>query len=728
MDRIELLKSHLFESVPPVWEEPFHEAWLAAEGLDLRVQQGRAIAAEMAAARPFVKAGELIIGHNALSPVVTMTASPFGNGLRINHDRANELRRQGPEAAASVDGMLAYWDQWLRDHPRVRPMTCHASLAYERIVELGLDGLAAYVAEWRERNAAAHPEADPWYEALLDVVGGMSAFVEAHARAAQDAASAETGPRHVELLSIADSCRHLAHGTPRSFLEATQLYYLMFFLAGHDSPGPVDRILWPALKRDLESGATDLEQAQEVVDCLWLKFEEKTAYGATVGGQARDGSDFTNELSLLCVEATRKLRLLSPRLAVRWFRGVSGDLLDATCRSLAEGASLPAFVNDEAIVGAAVARGEKLEDARDYSFVGCGQTFPHGRGHGSYEDVVINSAKAIELTLHDGVDPITGKQEGPHTGAPETLTTWEQFEAAYREQMDGLITRHIAWVNNHRTMTRGHAFDLIRSLLTYSCVERGLDWHDGGADYSEGMVDMVGLTTVTDSLVAIKQGVYEQGIVSLPRLVEVLDSDWEGAEALRLQFLRGLAKFGNGEPAADDLLEAESHRVNDHIRSHRTCFGGPWGLDIIGWSGAVEFGEHTGATPDGRRRGEALADCCGPAQGRNTQGLTTTLAATLRLPHASSHGPLALSLRFPKEAVQGPEGVARLRAVVETYFRAGGQQLQVSVASTADMKAALECPEQYRSLMVRVGGFSAYFVQLDRRFQDDMIARSELAV
>jgi pyruvate-formate lyase len=729
VDRIELLKQHLFEGLPPVWEEPFHVAWLAAEGQDLRVQQARAMAAEMAAARPFVKPGELLIGHNRLCPVVTMTASPFGNGLRLNHEWAQELRARGAEEAARVDGILAYWERWLAEHPRCRPMTCHASLAYERVVEWGLDGLGAYVAQWRERNVGQRPETAAWYEALGIVVEGMSAFVEAHAQAAQEAAAeAETTARAVELQAIADSCRHLAHGAPRSFREAAQLYYLIFLLAGHDSPGPVDRILWPALERELQAGTTTLAQAQEVVDCLWLKFEEKTAYGATVGGQARDGSDATTPLSLLCVEATRRLRLLSPRIAVRWFSGVSDELVDATCRSLAEGASLPALVNDEAMIKAAIARGTRLEDARDYTFVGCGQTYPHGRGHGNYEDVVINSAEALALVLHGGVNPASGRQEGPETGAPETLTTWEAFEAAYRAQMDALITRHIGWINAHRALIRGHAFDFIRSLLTWSCVERGLDWHDGGADYAEGMVDMVGLTTVTDSLAAIRRGVYEEALVSLPRLVKVLDADWEGEEALRACFLRRLPKFGNGDPAADDLMEAESHRINAHIQSHRTCFDGPWGLDIIGWSGAVEFGEHTAATPDGRRRGEALADCAGPAQGRNTQGLTTTLAAALRLPHGDSHGPLALSLRFPKEAVQGPEGVARLRAVVETYFGGGGQQLQVSVASRADMLAAQAHPEEYRSLMVRVGGFSAYFVQLDRRFQDDMIRRAELAV
>jgi len=237
---------------------------------------------------------------------------------------------------------------------------------------------------------------------------------------------------------------------------------------------------------------------------------------------------------------------------------------------------------------------------------------------------------------------------------------------------------------------------------------------------------MVGLTTVTDSLIAVQRGVYEDRIVSLEELVRALHRNWEDAEELRTYLLRKAPKFGNGREEADAWTAGEVCRINDFIKSHTTCFGGPWGMDIIGWSGAVQLGLDTGATPDGRRRADPLADCAGPAQGRNVSGLTPTLASVLKLPHRHVHGPMALSLRFPKDVVRSIEDRAKLRAMIETYFREGGQQMQISIASTEDMKAAQRNPEAYRSLMVRVGGFSAYFTQLDRKFQDDVIARSEL--
>ncbi|MBM4031819.1 MAG: hypothetical protein FJ291_08555 [Planctomycetes bacterium] len=736
--RLAVIRAHLKDPPRQVWAEPFHEAWVAAEGLDPCRRFATAQAAEMAAARPFVKPGELIIGNNTLKSVVTGLPTPFASGIRLDRAYLDVLRRERPEAAPKLAEIEAYWTRWFAESGYCAPMAMHLTYAWERLLTLGLGALRDYVVYWQKERTQAgslcHQDTEAggsipggtgvspvtcWYEALPIVLDGISAYIEAHARAAEEAAEAESGERRDELGRIAAICRHVAHGAPRSFHEAVQLFYLGFQLSGHDSPGPLDRYLWPHLKADpstslragMESGAITREAAQEIVDCLWLKLEEKTAYGATIGGQLTDGSDASNELSLMCVSAIKRLRILSPRTAFRWFPGVSQQLFDAVVDCIADGATYPAIVNDEAIIPAMVERGIAIEHARDYSFVGCGQTFPHGRGHGNYEDVIVNSAKPLELVLSDG---------------SVSFATWEQFEAAYRRQMDRHITERIEGVNAYRRKLVGHAWDFIRSLLTHSCVERGIDWHAGGADYSEGMVDMVGLTTTTDSLVAIRRAVFEERFISLPELVAALNRNWEGAEDLRQRLLRRMPKFGNEDPEADDYAAAEVGRINGHIKSHKTVFGGPWGMDIIGWSGAVELGAQTGATPDGRRRGEPLADCAGPAQGRNVRGLTATLNSTLRLPHKHAHGPMVLSLRFPRHVVAGGEGRAKLKAAIETYCRQGGQQLQISIASTDDLRAAQRDPDAWRDLMVRVGGFSAYFVQLDRRFQDDMLARSEM--
>jgi formate C-acetyltransferase len=728
-ERMQLLKAHLRERPAGVWAEPFHEAWLAAEGDPLPLRLARAQAAEMAAARPFVKPGELIVGNDALAPVVTSRASAFSPGIVLHGDRLSELRQSHPERRAELDAIESYWKGWFAENRYEPPMLMHAALDYGRFLEMGVDGLRRYVEGWKAKNAAARPECAPWYDALLVTLDGVAGFAEAHARAAGEAAAAEpAGACRDELRRVADACRHAAHGAPRSFREAAQLFYLVFWLCGHDSPGPIDRYLYPALKRDLERGAITMDEAQEIVDCLWLKFAEKTAYGATLGGQLADGRDACNELTALCLRAIGELRLLSPRTAFRWHPDVSREAFREACEVAAGGAGFPAFVNDNAMVASMVERGIALPHAREYSFVGCGQTYPYGRGHGNYEDVVINSAKALEQALNNGVDPVTGRPAGPQTGEAESFGSFEAFRAAWRRQAEHEIAENVRRVNEYRARNRDRWFALLRSMVTWSCVERGLDWHAGGADYSEGMIDMVGLTTVTDSLLAVRQAVYQERLLSLPELRDVLRRNWAGAEPLRQIMLHKAPKFGNDDPEADVLTAEEVRHLNDFIRSHRTVFGGPWGMDVIGWSGAVIYGEQTGATPDGRRTGQPVADCAGPAQGRNVCGLTPTLRSVLKLPHDRSHGPLALSLRFPRQSVRGPEGADRLRALIETYFAAGGQQLQISIASTEQMAAAQRDPEAHADLIVRVGGFSAYFTQLEKRFQDDMIARSEMGL
>ncbi|MCC7491602.1 MAG: hypothetical protein IT204_04610 [Fimbriimonadaceae bacterium] len=698
------------------WHEPFDDAWQAHPELPYVRRLAVAQAAEMAAARPRLVAGDRLVGDWGVNPVVSGRATPFGNGIRLDREQAARRRAAQPTRAAAVDALLASWDAWLAAHRDHFAPTCHAALAYHKVLGAGFDGLRAEVTAAAARPGQDAATAD-WYAALLTVLDGMTAFVLAHATAA-DAAG---------LPAVAARCRRIAGGPPGSFADAVQLAYLLFLLGGHDSPGPLDRYLYPALAADLAAGRTTLDEAQQWVDALWLQFAGKVAYGATLGGQLPDGSDAVNELSWLCLSAIDRLRLLSPRTTLRWHPGIDPAFWRRAVEVIAAGAAYPAVVNDGPVIQAAVARGMRLEHARDYTFVGCGQVYPYGRGHGSYEDLVMNTAWPLELALHNGRDPRSGQQVGPLTGEVGDLADYAAFEAAVRHQMEAHLAEQIAAVNQRRAAAVGHAFDLVRSLLTDSCVARGLDWHAGGADYSEGMVDAVGLATLTDSLLAIRVGVYEQRLVTLPALVAHLDADWADAEPLRQRF-RALPKYGNGDPAADAFTAAQADWLHEAIAAHRTVFDGPWGMDIIGWSGALLLGEQTGATPDGRRRGESLADCAGPAQGRNRAGLLSTLQAVAGLPHDRAHGPLALSLRVTRQSVADPAGISALQQTIERYFVAGGQHVQVSVASTADLRAAQQRPDDYRWLVVRVGGFNAYFTELDRRWQDDLIARAELSV
>lgn len=728
--RLDLIRAGLNSAGSPVWDEPFHEAWVSqSPGTDRRIRLARAQAAEMANVRPFIKAGELIVGNCALRSFVSCLPAKWVAGIRLDMPLFDKMLEEHPDRGPRLREIKTYWNSWMAENEYLSPMQMHASLAYDRILEAGVEGMREQVLHWRAINAAGRPDCGPWYDALLIMLDGISAYVEAHAAAAGRASSETADPaRRAELGLISRVCRRIAKHRPASFHETVQLYYLLFQLCGHDSPGPIDRTLYPSFKRDIERGLISEADAQCLVDCLWLKFEEKQAFGATLAGRRPDGSGAGSRLTWLCLDAIARLRLLSPRTAFRWHPGISRDLFDKACASVVGGAAFPSFINDEALIPAMVMRGVAPEHAPDFTFVGCGQTYPHGRGHGNYEDVIINAPKALELALNNGRDPVSGKQWGAMTGEPSEFDEYGQFESAYRRQMRDCIAGQIGGVNAHRARTKDRVFSFLRSLLSFSCIERGLDWHAGGAEYSEGMVDLVGLTTVTDSLFAIRQVVYRDRRLTLSELVGILNRNWQDHEPLRQYMLRRVDKFGNDRPDVDLFTAAEVRGLNDFIRSHRTALGGPWGMDIIGWSGSVEFGGQTGATPDGRRRGEPLADCAGPAQGRNLSGLAATLRSASRLPHAECHGPLALSLRFPPATVRCEGGTSKLGAMIETYFKLGGQHLQISVAGAKEMKEAQKWPERHGSLIVRVGGFNAYFVALEKRFQDDMIARTELAM
>jgi len=706
--------------------EPFHEAWLEHAQEPFWVRLAYAQAAWRAAVQPRLIPGQLI---QATPPPRTVISYPTGvfawdfyvdEALAAEHPETAEVarywrvwktQRPAPELPAGTDA------PGLDDALWMAGICCHSTQDYAPVLAGGLNELRRQLAEARPRR----PEAAEWYAAAEIALEGVAGYLGRFA----EACAAEVGE---EWATLAGDYAALASGeAPACFRQACQLFYALFLLNGSDSPGRMDQYLWPALERDLAAGLS-WEDAQEISDCLYVMLAEHVCYGATLGGQSPEGGDATNALTWLCLNSIRRLRLLSPRTALRWHRETPAALLAGAVDSLASGATFPSLVNDEAMIPGLLRRGVQPEHARDYTFCGCGQTIPSGRAYGSYEDLILNAAKPLTYALHGGREERSGEQIGPACPPPEALTGYEALEAAVWAQAEHLLRLGIAATAAWRRWGAQHVPDYLRSLSTHSCVERGLDWRAGGADYHEGMVDVVGLTTLADSLTAIRRVVYEEKRVTLPELTAVLDRDWEGAEDLWRYCLHRAPKFGNEDPEADETVVRWLNRLNDWLFAQRTYFGGPWGLDIVGWSGAMIFGERTGATPDGRRAGEALADCAGPAQGRDRQGITAALNSMLKLSHERTHGPLALSLRLPEDLGHSPEGRERMVALVRGYLERGGQHLQISMASAEEMRAAQAEPHKHWNLLVRVGGFSARFVTLEARFQEDMIRRTEHGV
>lgn len=739
--RVQRLLANRFAVYEPAHGEPFHDAWMRAAGEEPEIRLARAICAQWLGARMVIEPDELIVGRLELSVIIRWD---FNTGVHLDSSlfracweqadadgRAYLLRLQdtwrGRTTEALLDKVILPGERAAMGHHGPSAPGCHSSPFLVRLAAEGTQGLRARV---RSARMAArdnpHAERSAWFDALEIILDGIDDVAAAYARVAREAAETEHDEtRKRELSAIASRCERVLTRPAADFADALQAYWLVSVLHRPDSPGRFDQDLWPWLEADLAKGRISLEQAQELVDCVWIKMAQNRCWSLTLGGQTPSGEDATNPLTYLCLDSLRRLRTDAPNVEVRLHRGTPERLLRESCVLLAEGLSMPALVNDEPVIHAMLQRGISLEHARDYTLVGCTQVVSRGRCSGAYEDLILNTAKCLELALHDGVDPLTGEQMGPRSGAPESLTCYTDLERAWTEQLEFAIDATVGAINRQYAVIAEHYPDFLKSMLVEGCLESGRDYRRGGALYTEGLADVLGITNVSDSLLALRQLVYEERRLSLAELTAILDNDWQGAEALRQECLNRVGKFGNDDQQADDMAARILRQVNDAFKAREKLYGRHWGIDIIGWTGAVIWGQRTGATPDGRRRGSALSDSAGSSQGRDRSGVTALLRSVSRLPHAECHGILALNLRFSASTFAGADGEDKMVRLVNSAMSLGLQQLQINVVNAATLRAAQERPAEFESLMVRIGGFSTYFHWLSREHQDDIIARTE---
>ena len=710
--------------------EPFHHTWIANEDKPYAVKVAAGQAAWYSSVRPKPIPYQMITGAN-LPPLLIGYYSGIWAWDFV-------LKTEYAEKCAEGKEIVEYWQKFFSGRENIHykmdiPPSFHKLAGgagigghtlqdYSIALDGGLNGIRERIA----KAAEANPYQKDWYDAAYIILDGVSGYIKAHSDALRRAAGVVgiTNPQGQEWIKMASNCDYIAEGNkPVTFWQACQLFWFLFYLNGHDSPGRIDQYLAPALESELKYGALTLEEAQEITDCLYYKMADHTAYGATIGGLTRDGKDATNPMTWLCLNSIRRLRLTSPRTGLRVHKNTPEELYMAAITALTEGTTFPHMINDEVAVQAMVKRGVKLEDARDYSLCGCGQVMPFGRACGGYEDVIWNCTKTFTATLNDGRDELDGNQVLPRRGTK--FATYEELESALLKNMEYTLIFMIQQVNEARRWTANNMSDSLRSLLTHGCIERGLDFRNGGTYYYQGMADALGLTTVANSLAAMKSLVYEKKLVSYDEMISAVETNWEceNGENIRRLCLNA-PKFGNDDDYADSIMVRLTDYINKVLDTQTTYMGGPWGIDIIGWSGSVMYGAQTGATPDGRKSGQPVADCAGAVQGTDKNGITAHLNSMIKLPHTDTHGPLNLSLKFSPDTVGG-EKKDILASLIKTYFAQGGYQAQPSVVSKEQLIMAQQEPEKWRHLIVRVGGFSARFVDLAPEYQADMIARTQ---
>jgi len=519
---------------------------------------------------------------------------------------------------------------------------------------------------------------------------------------------------------------------------------------GVTSIGRFDQYTWPYLKADLEAGRITMEEAQEYVDGFFLKINtfyfggfgktaQTTGIGAsyqhtTIGGMdPATGADAVNPVSYMVLETMARLDLHEPTISLRVTKDMPKEMWDCAMAASTRVGGLPLLQNDEVIVPSLVRElGFSLEDARNFAFIGCqeitgsGNDYPAPNGSAMGHNGIF-WAIALIMAINNGINPINGAQcpEKVRSGYLYDMETMDDVRAAFEKICKWMLTWS-ASLNNLSEHEYPRLFPFPNlSISTEGCMESGKDVSEGGAKYNSYGGTATGLATTADSLTALKYIVYDKKIVSREEFLKAILDNWEGHEDLRQIVLNTVPHYGNNDPYADAEMTYVLDLYYNITRAFSTCRCTTYKCGTFGASDHVVQGEVTWATPDGRKTGDPIADACSPAQGRDKCGPTAVLTSATKFEQSHLMDGMALNLKIHPTSLQGDEGITKLEDLTKTYFEQGGMEVQYNVVDGETLRKAQKHPENYHNLVVRIAGFSAYFVDMTEEMQNDIISRAE---
>jgi len=579
-------------------------------------------------------------------------------------------------------------------------------------------------------------------------VDALIRLAERYAEKAWERAAETSDPRRRrELERIAEICSHVPARAPRDFWEALQAYWFVHLgvtseLNPWDAfcPGHLDQHLHPFYQQGLEEGTLTREEAEELLQCLWIKFDnqpappkvEVTAQESStytdfvqinLGGVRPDGSDGSNKLSHVMLDVIAAMRQVQPNPSVQVSKKNPERFVRHAAEVIRQGMGKPDLFNCDLVVQELVRQGKSVEDARAGGTSGCVETGAFGK-----ESYILtgyfNMPKVLEITLNDGVDPRTRKRIGLATGDPATFRTFEELFEAYRRQLQHFIEVKIRGNNVIERLYARYLPAPFLSLLTDDCIATGKDYHEGGARYNSNYIQGVGLGTMADALSALKYHVFDQGTLSMGELLAALERDFEGQERLRQLLLNRTPRYGNDDDYADGVMVEVFEAYFEAVDGRPTPRGGTYRVNMLPTTCHVYFGSVIGATPDGRRAGRPLSEGISPVQGADRSGPTAVLKSVTKMDHVRTGGTL-LNQKLTPRLLESDEGLDTFVHLIRTYFKMDGHHIQFNVVDAATLRAAQEDPEQYRDLIVRVAGYSDYFCDLSQALQEEIIARTE---
>lgn len=828
-DRIGKLVADLYAKMPEVEAdraELVTESYRATEGLPIIKRRSAAFRHILENIPIVIRPGELIVGSNSLAPRGCQTFPEYSfRWLQAEYGtlatREADPFYISPETVERLEKVYPYWEGKTTSdlaasymNPDVLDVFMnhgvftvgnyfyngigHVCVDYEKILKVGYEGI---IAEAKEKLAALTQTKSDYLrkrhllEAIVESCEAVIGYAKRYsALAAKKAASCPDPVRRRELEQISRNCARVPGKPAASFYEACQSFWFIQQLlqcesSGHSiSPGRFDQYMYPFFKADLDAGKITHEQAQEYLDCIWVKLNDLNkvrdavsaegfaGYGLfqnlIVGGQDENGLDATNDLSFMCMEATMHVRLPQPSLSIRVWNCTPHNLLIKAAALTREGLGVPAYYNDEVIIPALMSHGATLEEARCYAIIGCVEPQVCHKTDGWHDAAFFNMCRPLEFVFSRGVDK--GEQIGPRTPDVLEMTSFDEFYRAYREQQEFFIGM---LVNADNAVDMAHAVRCplpFLSCMVDDCMETGYSVQEGGAHYNFTGPQGFGIANVTDALNAIRTLVFDEKKVTMAEYKQMLEDNFgkgytekksreltikvvagiEGGgkkvseeqirsiyDSLRnntivpaekkarydeiLEMINALPKYGNDLPEIDRFAREIGETYTAPLLKYKNPRGGIFQAGLYPVSANVLLGYQTGATPDGRLANMPIADGVGPAAGRDTKGPTATATSVARLNHSQASNGTLFNQKFHPSALAGETSLDKFVAYLRGYFDQKGMHVQYNVISRETLIDAQNHPENYKTLVVRVAGYSALFTTLSRSLQDDIISRTE---
>ncbi len=650
----------------------------------------------------------------------------FGPGLWLEEAAAGNLK-------SGTDWFDQAQEHGVTTGPRSGLDLGHISPGWDKLLARGLSGLLDDIAQARASlGDAISKDQDAFYSALEIVYGAAIDFASRLSNFAS--AAAESQPEHsTKLGAITRALSNVPAHRPRTLHEALQFMWLMHQLIEMEgenvrSMGQFDRTLYPFYRADVGAGRITDDHARELIKFFWHKWycgTEGAANGKNFvfGGQAADGSEITNELTYLALDAYEELNTPDPKLSVRYLPGSPERLYDRVADLIRKGHNSFVLMNDETAVEALVKRGKTPEDARIYLPIGCYEPAVEGKEVACTMNVTVNLAKPLELALNDGVDPRTGIRLGPATGDASGFESYDDLHAAYITQLDHVLNnsrQHIA--EAEREWPRINPAPFISGAID-DCIATGADISAGGARYNSVGFVGAGLANAADSLFALKAAAFDGARFTMAEIVDATRTDFYGREDMRLYLRNRVPKWGNNEPGVDAVAKGVADHFCATVHSFTNGRGGGCQAALFTLVAAASFGALSGATPDGRKSGESLAPGVGASYGLDIGGVTGLINSVSTLDFTETPNGSVLDVSLHPTAVAGEDGLNAFVGLIKTFFSQGGYAIQFNVLDAETLRDAQRNPEQYASLQVRITGWSVYFTTLTRKEQDQYIAR-----